>query len=195
MAFESNGANTNHVNRSLLSFDDLTLREEPVRIAGQWYVLREASEGAVCQYRNEGIRAARFDAEGHLSSMDGAANTEPLLVSLCLFYTIGEGPLPDGSTGAMGTLQVRTGPPKDTPINVPLHTVKGWPGRIVQKLFDRAKELSELNEGYSDREEIVRMIESLQKRLEELDAKEAQDDGDGEGTLKNVPDGTTGSST
>src|SRR5690606_9047229 len=67
-----------------LDFDDLTPIELPVKYKGKNYVLREADEGAATQYRNLTIKAARME-DGKITGMDGVADAEPFLISLCLY--------------------------------------------------------------------------------------------------------------
>lgn len=123
-----------------LNFDDLTPIEIPVSIKGEKYVLKEPTEGAVCRWRDAQLKASKL-TDGKLTSMDGLADTEPLLVSLCIFKIRD---LPDGSK-------------KEVPVELPV--VRGWSGRIVKVLFEKLKEIGELEE--KDTEEV------LQKRLKD----------------------------
>jgi len=102
---------------------DLKVQEVPVTIGGTKYLLREASEDAACQYRNAAMRGAKM-TDGTVT-LGGAADVEPLLVSLCLFEM--------DASGAV----IR---------NVPLVTVKNWPARVVKPLFNKVKEMSSLDE-------------------------------------------------
>lgn len=150
-------------------FDDLAPIEIPVRIAGVAYILREASEAAACKWRNHQLKATRM-ADGKVTGMDGMADAEPLLVSLCLCQTN-----PDG------TLKLD---PQRNPANVPLALVLSWPARIVKPLFEKAKEISDLTEKET--------ADALEKRLletrEKLDKLRA-----GENREKNLPNGSTDS--
>jgi len=65
------------------------------------------------------------------------------LVSLCLF----------DSSGA----------------NVALTTIRSWPGRLVKKLFDKAKQISELDQ--QDEETLTKQLEALTKQLDETRKK------------------------
>jgi hypothetical protein len=109
-----------------LNFDDLTPSEVAVTLQGQAYILREASAEAARQYRNAIIRSSKLGGEGkkvRVTSVDGVADVEPLLVSLCLFKTVGE---------------LRQA--------VPLPTILQWKSRVVKALFERIKQLSDLDE-------------------------------------------------
>ncbi len=169
-----------------LIFDDLTPREEAVKIGKDWYLLREASEWAACAYRNEGMKGARFE-DGKLRSVDGVANVEPLLVHLCLFFAVGDPP--DGTNGSNGTLKVAMEPTRGDPLNVPLKTVRSWPSRIVKPLFDRAKQLSELEEDESE-EFIKEQIKVYTEKLEKINETKAKK----ETALKNGHGSTTDTS-
>ena len=125
---------------------DLEPRQESLTIAGKAYILREASEGAACKYRNKAMAAARM-ADGKLVGMDGAADVEPLLVSLCLWEVTDKGERP-----------------------VSLATVMGWPARVVKPLFARAKAMSALDEEEQEtRETLEEKMAALQGKLALLD--------------------------
>lgn len=100
-------------------FEDVAPLTVPVTIGKDEYVLKEASGDAACRWRNAQLRAARM-VEGKITGVGDIADTEPLLVSLCLF--------------------TREGKP------VPLATVRAWPNRVQKALFERAKAISHLNE-------------------------------------------------
>lgn len=91
------------------------------------YALYEASGDAATKFRNDLIKDATF-VDGKLSKVGKAANAEPLLVSLCLFEII----------------QNNNGDEVERP--VPEAVVKKWPARVQKALFDRIKEISDLDE-------------------------------------------------
>ena len=105
---------------SQLDFDDLTPISLPVKLQGKTYSLREASEDAACRWRNAVLKAVKPDSNGKPTCLDNLSDTEPFLVSLCLFDD------------------------KDKP--VPLPVVRSWSARIVKKLFAAVKEISDLDE-------------------------------------------------
>lgn len=123
---------------------DLAVTEIPVELGERKYVLREASEGAACQFRNAITKAAKM-ADGKVVGIENIGDVEPLLVSLCLFEV-----LPDGGTKNIG---------------VPIQVVRGWPARVVKQLFAKAKEISELDEAAETEEAIEQQIARLQERL------------------------------
>lgn len=142
-----------------ISFDDLTLREVPVRLGGTRYLLREASGGAACGYRNAVLRATKLGPDGKPASFEGLADAEPVLVAGCLFEETPAGPRP-----------------------VPLATVRGWPAKVVKRLFLEAQKLSELDERQT--------AEELQARIAEDQARLAALERNGEAPPKAGP-GTT----
>lgn len=93
-------------------------------VAGDKYVIVEASEEAAKRYKNTAMRATKFSDKGKPSGVDGLADVEPLLVSMCLFKV--------GVDGAR------------TP--VPLATILKWPHRVVEPIYQKARELSGLKD-------------------------------------------------
>lgn len=104
-----------------LNFDSIERVQVEVTIGDDRYVLKEATGDAACRYRNSILRATKLGPEGKPSSIDGIVDSEPLLVSLCLFTAEDNKP-------------------------VPLSTVRSWPNRIVKKLYETAEHISELKE-------------------------------------------------
>jgi hypothetical protein len=102
-------------------FSSLQPVEEPIKILGKDYIVREASEAAATSWRNHSIAATKID-DGKTVGFSGLADAEPLLVSLCLFENNGHGM-----------------------IGVPLETVLAWPSRIVTPLYNYIKEISGLD--------------------------------------------------
>lgn len=108
-----------------LDFDSLTLVELPVKYKGNSYILREADERAARAYRNALLSCMTLGPDGKPQTLKNLADVEPLLVSLCLF-------------DARGKL-------------VPKAIIETWPSRMVKKLFDKAKAISDLNEESAER--------------------------------------------
>lgn len=127
---------------------DLTWREEPFIVGGVHYTLREASGEARVKYKNAAMNSVTLGEDGKTHRIDGAANVEPLLVSLCLFDENGK--------------------------NVPRNVIMGWPGRIQSAAFDRIKKISDLDNEVSldqlkkQREEIDALINKKEKEEELL---------------------------
>ncbi len=141
-----------------MNFDDITPVEIPVSIAGEKYVLCEATGEAGRQFNNARTRGIKFGVEGKPNSIEGVANVEPLLVSLCLFKILAEG--------------------MRKPVSVSV--ISAWPYRVMKRLFDKAKEISDLEEKEED-------LEELQKQRAEIDKKIADI---GEDAAKNSPSDT-----
>jgi hypothetical protein len=136
-----------------LNFDDLSLIEVPVTIAGKKYVLREADEDTAAAYRNAAIAGARIE-DGQLTEMpSNLAGVQSLLVSRCLFPC------------------AESGSPSSKP--VPREVVGSWPSRIVKPLFERAKEISELDEDET-LEGLVEQQAKLGKRIAKMRKESAK---------------------
>jgi len=123
---------------------DLPEKEVDVSIGDKKYVLREASGDAACRYHNKmtsGIKAFK----GEMTMTGSMADAEPLLVSACLFPIDAEG--------------------KVSTVNVPIQTVRKWPNRITQTLFQKIMEISPML--IKDNED----VDGLKKQREELDEK------------------------
>jgi hypothetical protein len=140
---------------------------EPVQvdvvIQKRHYVLREADGESAVKYRNASMRAARM-SDGKVVGVEGAADCEPLLVSLCLYQV-------DPNTGQIR--YTREGDP-DKRYLVPLHLIKRWPSRIQRRLFDKVKEISDLGERPETEEQLVKEIGRLQRRLKKLREDKAE---------------------
>ena len=147
------------MSRECLDFGELNPAEVDVKIGGREYVLREASGDAACKYRNALLKATKLGPNGKPQSLDGVADSEPLLVSLCLFE------------------KYRSGDEiKERPAILP--QVRGWPSRVQKTLFDRAKKMSGLDESEKTKEQIQEQIKELRKKLEELDGAEEGKEGE-----------------
>lgn len=124
------------------------------------YELKEATGDAAVTWHNAMFSKTKLGPDGKPSSMGAMGDTEPLLVSLCLF-------------------------PKDSDRNVSVVVIRSWPNRIQKSLFEKAKEISDLEEkDESTIEAIEAKIEELTEKLEKLKAEE-------EGSAKNSQDDTT----
>ena len=118
-----------------LDFGDIQPVEVPVNVGEKHYVLKEASGAAAVSYRNAMLRCTTLGADGRATKVDGMAETEPYLVSLCLFTT--------------------DNPSRPVHINV----IKSWPSRVQRRLFEKAKEISDLDEGPTERELLVEALQ------------------------------------
>lgn len=127
-----------------LYFDDITSVEVPVSIGGKKYVLREADGDAACKYRNALLRSTKLGPDGRPSSIDGMADAEPLLVSLCLFEVYDD----------KGQEKRRLVLPS---------TIRSWPARVLKALFKKVRDISDLEERET--------MEDLEKRIAEDNRK------------------------
>ena len=109
------------MNTTEMKFDEVELIAVPVRIGQEDLVLREATAEAAGKYHDAIIKSTRM-ADGKITGSDGLGGVEPLLVSLCLFRKTGK-----------------------EEVAVPLAEVRRWPARVVKQLFERVKEISELD--------------------------------------------------
>ena len=149
--------------RAELNFDDLFPQEVKVKIGGKPYVLKEASAGAAAQWRNALIGCTQLGPDGKPQSIKGVGDTEPLLVSLCLFESGEKGLIP-----------------------VPIHIVRGMPARVCKALFEKVKAMSDLDEQGGETEEaLVEKMDRLRDQLEKARQGKAED------PLKNAPSGGT----
>jgi hypothetical protein len=155
---------------SPMDFNDLEPVRIPVPFRGVEYVLCEATEADAVKWNNFKLQSGRFDpATGKFAGHGDLAGSEPLLVSLCLY-------LPPGTPDGEPTRRV------------PLATVNGWPAKLVHRLFERAKAISELDgpEEPDTVEGLEAQIKDLQGRLTKLrrdkNAGDAAKNGQGGGT-------------
>lgn len=128
---------------SPIVYDSLDLTKVPVKLAGEDYLLYEASEGQIVAWRNHHLKSTRMQ-DGKVVGMEGMADSEPLLVSLCLRKVTKAGEVP-----------------------VAINVIRNWPGAVVSGLFERAKQISGLNEDESE-EGLIKQIDALNKKLEEV---------------------------
>lgn len=102
-------------------FDNLEDVTIPVRYKGIEYELREATGQAVKLYNNARTSRIKFGSNGKVQSVTNIGDLEPYLVSLCLFH-------------------VETNKPVD------IRSIEKFPGRMVKRLHDKAKEISDIEE-------------------------------------------------
>ena len=119
---------------------DLTPIEIPVTIDGEEYLLREASGGTACRYRNA-VLACITLVDGKPAKITNQADTEPLLVSLCMLQVVRD---------ANGE--------KKGEKAVPVTTVRQWRSSVQKALFKKAKEISDLEEPPTERELLVKAL-------------------------------------
>jgi hypothetical protein len=96
----------------------------PVKFRGKNYVLCEPDEGGTCEWKNRNLQEAEY-RDGRLYKVGKLADGEPFLVSRCLYHANAE--------GQPGNL-------------VSLIEIRSWPPRVVNSLFEKAKEIGDLND-------------------------------------------------
>lgn len=132
-------------------FNDLTVIEIPVSIAGNKYVLREADEETAAMYNNARLKGIPVKDSEVIGLPEDVGGVQSLLVSRCLFpLNSEEKPLPDC---------------------VHRDTVKKWPSRVVKPLFVKAKEISELDDK-GDLNSLREQRDELDKQIEDLEDEE-----------------------
>ena len=127
---------------------DLQPKRATAKIGGRKHVVKEANGGIAKQYKNACMRGTKMD-DGKIVGMEGLADAEYLLVSLCTF-----------SVDTLGNGELLERP-------VPQKIVESWPNHISSKLYTWIKEHSHLHEAENE-EQLTREIEKLQERLVKL---------------------------
>jgi hypothetical protein len=118
---------------------DLSDNEIPITVGDKDYTLKEASGDAVCKYRNMMLNCMEGLVDGKPSKVRNIADCDPFLVSLCLFDE------------------------KDK--HVSLSVVRDWPNRVQVALFEKVKEIS-------DMQDEEKTIEQMELELTEAKRKE-----------------------
>jgi hypothetical protein len=154
----------------LSGFEELEPKHVDFPIGGKPYRLKEATGAAAVEWRNASIKAAKM-RNGKVIGMEGLADTEPLLISKCLFQLVEK----DGKT-------------KEVPVT--RHTIMSWPARIQKRLFDMVTEMSDLKEETT--EALQRRIVRDQKKLAQLNQRVEM--GEDEEQAKNEHSATTDTS-
>lgn len=119
--------------------------EVPVDYRGKKYLLKQATGDAAAKWRNAVAKCAKFTKDGSPAGIVGIGDTEPLLVSLCLFFN------DPSDTSWFGR-------------PVPEDSVRAFAAPFLRQLFDRAKKISSLNE-------VEQSLDGLKKQRFELDTK------------------------
>lgn len=102
-------------------FSDLTIQEIPVvSPEGKAYTLREANGKAATDHRNAIMSSTIFGPDGKVTGIKSLASVEASFVAACLWDDKGRNP-----TSAI---------------------VQTWPARVQKLLYEKAKELSDMNE-------------------------------------------------
>lgn len=150
-----------------LNFDDLEPIELPTLIEGGKYILREASGKAANTYQNFQTNGMTLSDSGKPKTVSGLADSEPLLVSMCLFNADlddhGEFQKDDNGRFKKGKL-------------VPLSVITFWPVRVQSGLHDKLTEISGLKVAGDTKEGLEKEQADLAQRLQTLEEKAAKND-------------------
>lgn len=140
------------------------LKEVPVKIGDEKFILKEADGLIAVTYRNEVMSRTRAlqNANGAIKPKDGLAGIEPMLISMVLFTE-------DGSAVAKSRIQ-------------------GWSNAVQRALFDRAKALGSLEEKRT-LADLKAERKQLDETIKELEAAGYEEEPDEES--KNSPSSTT----
>jgi hypothetical protein len=110
-------------------FDDLVPQEFVFEYLGKRYVLHEASGAIAKKFQNERTNRFKLNSNGKIEGVRDAADLAPMLVAwLCKTS--------EGSS-------------------LPQTLIESWPDRLVQKLFQKAKEISGIDEAVLTPADIV----------------------------------------
>jgi hypothetical protein len=120
----------------------------PVKIGKKNYVLKEASEDAVTKYRAAQSRGGFVEENGRFAIPEGASEAESVLVAACLYE-----------------VYQHEGEDKERPVI--LSQVRAWKHSIVRQLFDRVREISNLEQP-KDAAVIEKEIAKLHEKLAKL---------------------------
>jgi serine/threonine protein phosphatase PrpC len=129
---------------------DLAPSQDNVTYRGKKYILHEATEGVVMEWKKAVLATTKVSIVDGKPSVDasGVASADAVLVALCL----------------------RDHENK----TVPLTEVLGWNPKFVRSLAARVKEVSSINE--SSKEELSAQIKRLQAQLDaDKQSKNSQD--------------------
>ncbi len=151
-------------------FGSLEVIEVPVvGPDGKPYVLREANGDVAARFNNARGKCVQF-RDGGMSAVDGQGDLEIFLVSLCLFHVnqnAANWNLEDQSTWTADLKRSVNGP-----------VIRSWLERVVKPLFQKAKEISEIDEA-EDLKALKEQRENLDKQIKKIgedEAKNEQDD-------------------
>lgn len=143
----------------MFKFEKLERQEIPFKYDGKNYVLREATGGAGKQFQNARASCIVMGQDGKPAGLRNVGNLEPMLVHLCVFEEKAEGRF----------------------VQVSQATVEGWPYKVQKELFEKAKEISGIEDEDPLRNRLVEVLkrddapitfEVLQKWVMSLEAGE-----------------------
>ncbi len=126
-----------------MEFDSATLREVPITIGEKKYILREADGDAATAWRNAKSEAITLSSKGKPIGAKGIANSDPVLLSRCLF---------------------------DCENNrIPLKEILSWPDKIQKTLVERLLQISEISASEDTFADLKSQRENLDEQIAELE--------------------------
>lgn len=157
------------MNLEEMVFDDVGLREVPVRLAGKHYVLREANAAAARAFRNCWLKGTKLGPDGQPTEANSIADAELVLIHHCLFD--------------------RSGRP------VPMNVIQNWSSRVTKALYERALEISEGLRQKETQEVLEARLKDTEEKLNALRVARANGNGQEaspeEDPTANLPASTT----
>jgi hypothetical protein len=160
-------------------FDHIVPTEIPVKIGGKKYVLREAGSDAAIKFRDAVMAATTWvpgidgKPENRIARVEKMADTEILLVALCLFPANADGQLAKDENGS----------PTAAPVGMSF--VRNLLDRIRQPLYDKIKEISPTLADDTEAS-LAKEMENLKRRTERFHKNGVPED-----QAKNLSDATT----
>jgi hypothetical protein len=104
-----------------LDFSAIQIREVPVTGPnGEKYVLRESTGKVTTDHRNAIMASTQFGPNGKVVGLKDLASVEAKFVAGCMWDSKGRNP--------------------------PVTLIQSWPARVQQALYEKAKELSDMDE-------------------------------------------------
>lgn len=134
-------------------FATIARDEKPFEYDKKQFVLVEADGEVTARYKAQ-VYANSVVVDGKFVPKSGMADVEAFLVSLCVFEI---DPQAHGGRKA-----------------VTIKEVKSWPGRMVKKLFQAAKKLSQMGDEETI-DSLERQRDDINDQIEKLKAAKAKD--------------------
>ena len=160
---ESNTNASGVTSNGFIDLGDLQPARVKYRIGGKPYILCEATADAAIKYRNRCIAATKYDSKtGARVGVEGLADAEPFLLSMCLFHA-----------GDDGELRLNTDGEPDVRYAVPVQAIRKFPNHVQRTLFDKCHEISGL-EGRWTIPTLKKEIERLQDILKDMEGEQGE---------------------
>lgn len=144
--------------------DSLAPAEVPFGYGGRKYVLCEASGEAAGAWKAAIFRAHKAGPDGKMHPTEAMVDTEPLLVSRCLYNADADGKVPLDKQGQ-----------RDGKALVNIQAVKALPNRVQRLLFDQAQKISRLGPYEEDLPKMKALRDFLNERIAEMESVAAED--------------------